>query len=200
MNDVLLVVVALFLGGVVKATLGFGTPLISLPILAIGLGGEEAVILIAIPGLVSNGILLYSNRSHHRESVDLWRIVIPSIPAAALGALALSELPDRAISLLLAGMLVAYLLVRGFRPDATVTFTKRRWLSPAVGISLPVIAPYLHSLRLSPNAFTYQICTRFFLVAERLHVQVSTCSFWSRRSCKSRPLRRLASMMSVGSA
>ena len=116
MNEVLLVVVALFLGGVVKATLGFGAPLISLPILAIGLGGKEAVVLLAIPGLVANGILSYSNRSHHRESIDLWRIVIPSIPAAALGALALSELPDRAISLLLAGMLVAYLLVRSFGP------------------------------------------------------------------------------------
>ena len=66
------------------------------------------------------------------------------------------------------------LVVRGLRPDATVTPHARRWLSPtiglggglsqgAVGISLPWIGPYLHILRLSPNAFTYQVCV-FFLV------------------------------------
>ena len=173
-GDIALVVVALFLGGIVKATLGFGAPLISLPILALGLGAEEAVVLMAVPGVVANGILAYSNRSHHRESIDLGRIVIPSIPAAAAGAVVLSALPDRGISLLLAGMLVAYLLLRSFRPDVTVTPRTRRWLSPtvglggglsqgAVGISLPWIAPYLHSLRLSPNTFTYQVCV-FFLV------------------------------------
>ena len=172
--DIALVVVALFLGGIVKATLGFGAPLVSLPILALGLGAEEAVVLMAAPGVVANRILSYSNRSHHRESIDLWSIMIPSIPAAAVGALVLSELPDRGISLLLAGMLVAYLLLRSFRPDVTVTPRTRRWLSPtvglggglsqgAVGISLPWIAPYLHSLRLAPNTFTYQVCV-FFLV------------------------------------
>ena len=182
MSEIMLVVVAVFLGGIVKATLGFGAPLIALPILAIGIGGEEAVVLMAVPGVVANGILSYSNRSHHRESSDLWRIVIPSIPAAAVGALVLSELPDRGISLLLAGMLVAYLLVRSFRPDATIAPDTRRWLSPtvglggglaqgAVGISLPVIGPYLHTLRLSPNAFTYHICV-FYLVPTI--VQVAT--------------------------
>ena len=164
----------LFLGGIVKATLGFGAPLVSLPILALGLGAEEAVVLMAAPGVVANGILSYSNRSHHRESIDLWSIMIPSIPAAAVGALVLSELPDRGISLVLAGMLVAYLLVRTLRPDARLSPRTRRWLSPtvglggglsqgAVGISLPWIGPYLHTLRLSPSAFTYQICV-FFLV------------------------------------
>ena len=56
-GDIALVVVALFLGGIVKATLGFGAPLISLPILALGLGAEEAVVLMAVPGVVANGIL-----------------------------------------------------------------------------------------------------------------------------------------------
>lgn len=172
--EIALVVIALLLGGIVKATLGFGAPLIALPILALGLGGEDAVVLMALPGVVANGILSYSTRSHRPETVDLWRIVIPSIPAAATGALILSGLPDRGISALLAGMLTAYLVVRRRRPNATVRPITRRWLSPAVGtvgglsqgavgISLPWIGPYLHSLRLTPDAFTHQVCT-FFLV------------------------------------
>ena len=173
-TEIALVVIALLLGGIVKATLGFGAPLIALPILALGLGGEDAVVLMAVPGVVANGILSHSTRSHRPETVDLWRIVIPSIPAAAVGALILSGLPDRGISALLAGMLIAYLVVRRLRPDASVSRRTRLWLSPAVGtagglsqgavgISLPLVGPYLHTLRLTPDAFTHQVCT-FFLV------------------------------------
>jgi uncharacterized membrane protein YfcA len=171
--DVAVVVVALLLSSLVKATLGFGAPLISLPILALGLGSEDAVVLMAIPGVVSNGIMVYTTRSHHHETVDLKAILIPSIPTAAVGALILSELPDRGISVMMAGMLITYLLVRGFRPDATLTPATRRWLAPtiggmgglsqgAVGISLPWYGPYLHTLRLTPGAFTHEVCA-FFL-------------------------------------
>ena len=36
--DVALVVIALFLGGIIKATIGFGAPVVSIPILALGEG------------------------------------------------------------------------------------------------------------------------------------------------------------------
>lgn len=172
--DITIVIVALLLGGIVKATLGFGAPLIAIPIMAFVLGGEEAVVLMVMPGVVANGILAYDTRGHHHETIDLWRIVLPSIPAAAVGALILSGLPDRGVSLMLAAMLIAYLLVRSLRPDAQLGPQARRWLSPAVGIggglsqgavgiSLPWVGPYLHSLRLAPGAFTHEICS-FFLV------------------------------------
>lgn len=172
--EIALVVVALLLGGIVKATLGFGAPLIALPILALGLGSEDAVVLMSVPGVAANGFLSYSTRSHRPDTVDLWRIVIPSIPAAVAGALLLSGLPDRVISVMMAGMLIAYLTVRRLHPDATVGPATRRWLSPsvgtvgglsqgAVGISLPWVGPYLHTLRLTPGAFTHEVTTFFFV-------------------------------------
>jgi uncharacterized membrane protein YfcA len=173
-TEIALVVIALLLGGIVKATLGFGAPLIALPILALGLGGEDAVVLMAIPGVVANGLLFYSNRASSGEAIDLWRLVIPSIPAAVAGALLLTGLPDRGLSVLLAAMIVAYLVLRLLHPEATVKPRTRRWLSPAVGVggglsqgavgvSLPFIGPYLHALRLTPNAFTYEVCVFFFV-------------------------------------
>ena len=172
--DIALVVVALLVGGLVKATLGFGAPLIALPIMALGMGSEDAVVIMAIPGVVANGILAWSTRSHHAEAIDLWRIVLPSIPAAALGSVILSGLPDRGTSVMMAIVIVAYLVVRHLQPDTTIGPRTRRWLSPgagtmgglsqgAVGISLPWVGPYLHALRLEPDAFTYEICV-FFLV------------------------------------
>jgi uncharacterized membrane protein YfcA len=173
-TDIALVVIALLLGGVVKATLGFGAPLIALPILALGLGGETAIVVMALPGVVANGLLFYSNRASRGEAIDLWRIVIPSIPAAVAGALLLSGLPDRGLSVMLAAMIVAYLVLRIVHPEATVKPRARRWLSPAVGVgggvsqgavgvSLPFIGPYLHALRLAPNAFTFELCVFFFV-------------------------------------
>jgi uncharacterized membrane protein YfcA len=171
--DVAVVVGALLLGSLVKATLGFGAPLIALPILALGLSSEDAVVLMALPGVVSNVILVYTTRSHYHETVDLKAILYPSIPTAIVGTLILSELPDRGISVMMAAMLVTYLVVRQFRPDATLTPGTRRWLAPtvgtmgglsqgAVGLSLPWYGPYLHTLRLTPGAFTHEVCA-FFL-------------------------------------
>jgi uncharacterized membrane protein YfcA len=155
--DVAVVVGALLLGSLVKATLGFGAPLIALPILALGLSSEDAVVLMALPGVVSNVILVYTTRSHYHETVDLKAILYPSIPTAIVGTLILSELPDRGISVMMAAMLVTYLVVRQFRPDAMGGLSQG-----AVGLSLPWYGPYLHTLRLTPGAFTHEVCA-FFL-------------------------------------
>jgi len=45
---------ALFCGGLIKGTLGVGTPLLTVPLMALVLPAQMAVILMAVPVVVAN--------------------------------------------------------------------------------------------------------------------------------------------------
>jgi len=57
-----LIFFALGLGSLAKGVTGIGLPLIAVPLLAAFIGVEHAVVLMVVPGLVSNGWLLWVHR------------------------------------------------------------------------------------------------------------------------------------------
>jgi hypothetical protein len=127
---------ALFLGAALQSATGFGFAMVSAPILFALLGPHEAVTAGVVVGILLNSLTLATERRRPQvlahESVAL---VAWSLPGIALGALALREVPEQPLSVLVALAVLAGLALRlrGRRVEATAR--PRGWHVPAAGFS-----------------------------------------------------------------
>jgi uncharacterized membrane protein YfcA len=105
--------VAVLLGAGLQSATGFGFALVSAPILFAVLGPRQAVTAGALLGIELSLLTLATERRVprvlHGEALAL---VLWSLPGLALGAVALRELPDRALSALVAVAVLASLVLR----------------------------------------------------------------------------------------
>jgi uncharacterized membrane protein YfcA len=105
--------VAVFLGAGLQSATGFGFALVSAPILFAVLGPRQAVTAGALLGVELSLLTLATERRVprvlHGEALAL---VLWSLPGLALGAVALRELPDRVLSVLVALAVLAGLILR----------------------------------------------------------------------------------------
>lgn len=170
--DVVIIVVAIAVGAVIKGATGGGLPQIAIPVMAPFIGVEHAVVIMALPGLVSNAWLAYHHREEYPRTRDLPSLVSLSIVGAVVGTVALKSLDARALSAVLVVVIVAYVVVvlvhPGFHLPARVT----RVTSPPVGlvggvlqgstgISGPLFTTYLHGFQLLPKAYIYSLAVLF---------------------------------------
>jgi uncharacterized membrane protein YfcA len=104
---------AVFLGAGLQSATGFGFALVSAPILFALLGPRQAVTAGALLGIELSLLTLATERRVprvlHGEALAL---VLWSLPGLALGAVALRELPDRVLSVLVAVAVLAGLVLR----------------------------------------------------------------------------------------
>jgi uncharacterized protein len=84
----------------------------------------------------------------------------------------LLEVNERLLAAALAGLIIAYLLLRASRPDFSLAPGTTRYLSPVMGavsgllqgstgISSPVVATYVHAFRLGPSGYVFSIAALF---------------------------------------
>lgn len=163
-----MVVLASFAGALVKSVTGMGYPLIAVPLIAMVLGVEEAVVLVALPNFAANVYLNFESRDARAETRDLDRLVGFGIVGAVVGTVALVELPEAPLLLGLAAMIIAFIVVFLTHPELSVAPGTARRVSPfvgmvaglaqgAVGVSGPIVATWVHGYRLSPRGFVNQV-------------------------------------------
>ena len=139
---VALAALAVFLGSGLQSATGFGYAMVAAPILFVLLGPREAVTVGVLLGLLTNGLLLATER---RRPVVLKRdaavLVAWSVPGLVLGAIMLREVPERPLSALVAvAVLVGLgLRLRGNRA-APVPPRLRAWHAPAAGATSGALA------------------------------------------------------------
>ena len=133
-----------FLGAGLQSATGFGYAMFAAPILFVLLGPREAVTIGVLLGLVTNGLLLATER---RRPVVLKRdavlLVAWCVPGLVLGAIILREVPERPLSALVAVAVLAGLglRLRGRRaPPAPVAPRLRAWHAPAAGATSGALA------------------------------------------------------------
>lgn len=169
-----MIVLALALGSLVKGMTGSGLPQIAIPVMATFIGPERAVVVMAIPGVVSNGWLLWSHRRELGGSRDLPVLLATGVVGAVAGTWLLTTLPAAVLSLVLAGVIIAYVLLRTTRVQVHVSPAMSRWASPPVGlaagalqgstgVSGPLLSTYVHALRLEKNAYVASLVTLFLV-------------------------------------
>ena len=137
---VALAALAVFLGSGLQSATGFGYAMFAAPILFVLLGPREAVTLGVLLGLLTNALVLATER---RRPVVLKRdavlLVAWAVPGLVLGAIVLREVPERPLSALVAVAVFAGLGLR-LRGDRAAPPRLRAWHAPAAGASSGALA------------------------------------------------------------
>ena len=175
-TEVAIVVGAMLLGAFVKGAVGTGLPTVAIPVMAGFIGVEEAVVIMAIPTVLTNSWLLWAHRGYVGQSRDLPSLMAFGIAGALAGAWVLSAVEPVLLMFALAAVVVAYVGLFVFRPQLEISARRSRLLSPpmgaasgalqgATGISGPLLTTYAHALRLPRRAFLFQLAAQIEVFA-----------------------------------
>jgi uncharacterized membrane protein YfcA len=173
-TEIAIVVTAVLAGALVKSITGMGLPLVSIPIMALFVPTETAVVVIAIPNATQNLLLAVRHRDAPRESRHLAIFCASGVLGAAVGALSLGLVADRVTRLVLATMVATYVVTSLFAPRVRLGERGERYgtvpvgalaglFQGGIGISGPVVASWHHGLRLSSDAFVFSVATVFLI-------------------------------------
>lgn len=189
----LIVLAALGLGGFVKGATGMGLPLMSIPALAAFLGVPHALAILTVPLIVTNGWQVWRYFPDRHGTGFLARLLPAGVVGIGLGTWALTAVPVRALSLVLAALLVIYIVLQLTRPNLRLSAAVGSTLSPIVGlvsgvlqastgISAPTSITFMHALGLAPRAFVFAVSTMFLLfsVAQLVALAVAGIMSWGR--------------------
>lgn len=169
-----LVLVVVAFASAVKGALGFGFPLIAVPLSANLIGTRTAVILIAVSVVFSNFLILFRGGGKAAELRRFAGMLAGVIVGTVIGAQFLRRLDPGVLSLIVG---VTVLFVAGFGLlNKTPTFSPgaEQIAGPAVGLAAglmggttgifaPLIAAYAQSLQLDKRAFVFWLTASFFV-------------------------------------
>lgn len=167
---VLLIVAA---ASALKGVIGFGFPLVAVPLVATILGPRVAVPLVAFPSLLSN-VILMSRGGAGRAIGSLVVLLAGIVIGTIAGARVITMLDPRPLSVLVGGITLAYVLATASRLTEVILPSAGRRAAPAVGllagfmggatgIFAPLLAGYLHLLELPKREFVFWITVLFFV-------------------------------------
>lgn len=172
--ELVVVFAALAVGAFVKGMTGSGLPVLAIPVMTIFIGIERAVIIMSIPGVVSNVWLIRNHARAASETRDLPGLVGTGVLGTVVGTVLLTTVDGRWLSVGLACLIVAYVLLRLRRPGTVLRPSVSAWASPPVGlaagalqgstgVSGPLLSTYLHSFGLAPSAYIFSVSTLFLI-------------------------------------
>jgi len=169
---VVLVVVAL--ASAVKSALGFGFPLISVPIAANLIGARTAVVLIAVPVVVTNLAILLRGGGTGAQLRRFGSLLAGVLAGTILGARLLGRLDPRWADLAVGGAAVVFAALSLLERVPPISPRVQAYAGPVVGlvsgvmggttgIFAPLIAAYVHALQVDKRAFVFWLTASFLL-------------------------------------
>jgi len=172
----LVILVAVVIGSVVKGATGTGLPTVAIPVMAGFVGVETAVVIMAVPTVVTNSWLMWIHRGQAGATRDLPAMIVAGFVGVVGGAWLLTTISAQVLSLVLAGLIGLYVTLSLTRPSLSFPPHITRYVSPPVGllggvlqgstgIAGPAVATYVHGFRLPPGAYVFTLATQFQLFA-----------------------------------
>ena len=154
--------------GVLKGGIGFGAPLVAVPLLAALVGARAAIVLLSLPLLAANAAVLLRRPGDRAAVRRLAPLLATLVPATALGGALLARADVAALSLAVGVVALAFAALalagirpavppRAERPLSALAGAAAGLLNGATGIPGPLLALYLSGLRLDPPAFVHGI-------------------------------------------
>jgi uncharacterized membrane protein YfcA len=139
-------------------------------------GVETAVVIMAVPTVVTNSWLMWIHRGQAGATRDLPAMIVAGFVGVVGGAWLLTAISARVLSLVLAGLIGLYVTLSLTRPSLAFPPHVTRYVSPPVGflggvlqgstgIAGPAVATYVHGFRLPPGAYVFTLATQFQLFA-----------------------------------
>lgn len=113
----LIAMAAAFLTALLSSVAGFGGATLLLPVFVALFGARDAVAVLTVAQLVSNGSRAWFNREQVVAPVVGW-FVLGAVPAAVVGGLLFATAPLGVLTRVIGGVLLALVLWRRLRPDA----------------------------------------------------------------------------------
>jgi uncharacterized protein len=105
--ELAVIVVAIAVGAFIKGATGGGLPQLAIPVMAVFLGVEHAVVVMTIPGVIANGWLIWTHRHEARGTRHLPGMLVAGTVGAVGGTLLLHSLDGRWLSAALAVVIAA---------------------------------------------------------------------------------------------
>lgn len=172
--DITVIVAAIAVGAFIKGATGGGLPQLAIPVMAVFLGVEHAVVVMAIPGVVANGLLVWSHRAQARHTQHLPAMIGAGIVGSVIGTMLLQSLDGRVLSGVLAVVILCYIGLSLTKPGFTLPARLTRvgsapiglvagGLQGATGISGPLLTTWLHGFGLPPRVYVFAISSLFFV-------------------------------------
>ena len=173
-TELAIVLAAVVIGSVAKAVTGMGLPVIAIPIAALFVDIETAVVVIAFPNVLINTILGVRERHSWHETRDLPVLAVAGIIGAVAGTLLFVNIPETPLVIAVIVAIIGYVVLFFAHPDLRTTPQRSRKLAPpvgltagifqgAIGISGPIVGSWIHSYRLSRSAHILSVTTLFML-------------------------------------
>lgn len=174
LENLLVMALALGAGGLVKGAAGMGLPLVALPILAAFLGVQHAVALMCFPIIITNFWQTWRLRTFMREADFVPAMTVGGAAGMLIGTWFIVTLPEGALSVTLALIVLAYVGLRLASPHFILPKALGQRLAPgiglgagmlqgATGIASPLSVTFIHAMRLSRGAHVYAVSTTFLL-------------------------------------
>lgn len=172
--EFVVVAVAVLVGALVKAVTGVGLPIIAIPVMSLFIPVEEAVVIIAVPNAIMNFALLRNVRHAVADTRDLVAFNGAGVVGAVAGTFVLVSVSEEPLLVVLAVVVLLYVASQGRREGIDIGVdSSRRWAPPvglaagvmqgAVGISGPIVASWMHALRLQRDAYVFSVTVSFLL-------------------------------------
>ncbi|MGP1256186.1 MAG: sulfite exporter TauE/SafE family protein [Kiloniellales bacterium] len=170
----------LVLAGLVKGVIGIGLPLITIPALSFFVGVPQAIAIMSLPILVTNGYQAFASRELPRVARRFWPLLIPLLAGVVLGASLLVTLNERTLYTILGVTVIAFGLLNLSNPSFRLEARGELWLAPPVGFSAgllgglsnffgPPLVIYLVALKLPRETFVAAVGFAFFVGAIPLY-------------------------------
>jgi len=174
------------MGGILKGATGAGSPLITIPVLAIFFDAKLAVILMCIPNLISNSAQIVQYKNSANSIFFSIKFAVAGGIGCLAGTIVLASMETGFIQFLVGTLTLGYVLVRLLKPKKQISCSLTRILTPLVGlfggvvqgscgISAPVALSFLNALNLKRETFIFSISCFFFSMAL---VQICTVYFF----------------------
>ena len=159
------------IGGFLKGALGFGLPILGIPVLTVTHSLPFALSLAILPTILTNVAQLWVFRAHRKISF-LPLFLSGGALGMCLGGAILARINNAYIEIALGVMVLAYLASR-LRPSAPNAVGNQK-IAPAVGVLAGSVhgatglsgligTPYVHSLGLARPAFVFAVGSMFTL-------------------------------------
>lgn len=156
----------LAIGAFVKGLTGMGLPLVAVPFMAGFLSAEHAIVVMQIPGLVSNAWLVWRHKGEIGEIRIRYDMILPAAAMTVVGVWFLDSAEDRVTLLLLAGAVAVFLALLLFNPSFRLDGLIGRIATPiasmvggfvqgAAGVSGPLFSTLILSFRLKKEAYVF---------------------------------------------
>jgi uncharacterized protein len=168
------IMVAVAAGAFAKGATGMGFPLVAVPVAAAFVGVEHAVVVIAVPNLVTSLWIVGTFRRSAPRGPALPLLLVCGAAGAVVGTVLLRAAPADGLALGMGALVVGYVVLRLASPTFELSPRVITWSAPGVGLaggvlhglagmSGPLLAPFIHAWRLDRKPFVFSLGASFGL-------------------------------------